>query len=180
MVEAVNCNEVSQHNEDVLPEMQAVRDDAALVNQNLPDETNAQELDSDDKLLHSSDTNSLSAHNEQYTEILKAYVTNYKRSSAYKRKASRYLFNISMGLLIALPALVVVSVIIAMLCVVFGGAKVLDLLPALITALGTFAGTYMLIHEIIAKYMFSEKEEEHLTDIIDKIQEYDKEIRDGL
>lgn len=177
MVEAVNNSEAGQQNEDA---MQAVRDDAALVNRNLPGETKAQELDSDEKLLHSSDTNSLSAHNEQYTDILKAYVTNYEQSAAYKRIARKYLFNISMGLMIALPVLVVISVVMAMLCVVLGGAEVLDLLPALITALGTFAGTYMLIHEIIAKYMFSEKEEEHLANIIDRIQEYDKEIRDGL
>ena len=37
----------------------------------------------------------------------------------------------------------------------------------------------MVIPKMITKYLFNEKEEEHLAEIISKIQEYDRDIRRG-
>lgn len=60
-------------------------EEESLINNNLSDNSGEQTVDSDSKLLRSSDTNSLSAHNDQYTALLRAYVDNFKAiSNDYK------------------------------------------------------------------------------------------------
>lgn len=44
-------------------------------------------------------------------------------------------------------------------------------------ALGSLLGTYILIPKMITGYLFNEKEEKYLSEIIGKIQDYDKDIR---
>ena len=51
---------------------------------------------------------------------------------------------------------------------------------SLFTALGTLIGTFMMIPKMITRYLFNKSEEEHLAEIIGKIQEYDKNIRNGM
>ena len=38
----------------------------------------------------------------------------------------------------------------------------------------------MMIPKMITRYLFNKSEEEHLAEIIGKIQEYDKNIRNGM
>ena len=41
-------------------------------------------------------------------------------------------------------------------------------------------GTFMVVPQMITKYLFNKKEEENLAAIISKIQKYDRDIRGDL
>lgn len=151
-----------------------------LINDNLPDDSSGQAVDSDAKLLRSSDTSSLSAHNEQYTALLKAYVDNFKAVSKSKKTNKEQLFKIAKRLLFWTPIATFGIIICSLYCVVSGKMTAVEVIPELVTALGTVVGTFLLIPKMITSYLFNEKEEDHLKEIIGKIQDYDRQIRGGL
>ncbi len=151
-----------------------------LINSNLPDDSGEQTVDSDSKLLRNSDTNSLSAHNDQYTALLKAYVDNFKSISTDKKKHKTDMFKIAKRLLFWIPIATFVIIFASLYCVVTGKLTAVEVLPELVTALGTVIGTFWVIPQMITGYLFNEKEEEHLKEVIGKIQDYDRDIRGGL
>lgn len=50
----------------------------------------------------------------------------------------------------------------------------------IIAALVSLIGTFMVVPQMITEYLFNKEEEQHLTNIISKIQEYDRDIRGGI
>ena len=156
-------------------------DDKELVEKNLEGISGMPKvLESDEALLHQSDTSNLSAHNYQYTELLKAYVLEFKKNSSYKRKNKQELFKIAKRLLFWTPVVTIIFLFTSLYCLATGKVDVLESLPGLFTALATLLGTFMIVPKIITKYLYNKKEDDHLADIISKIQEYDRNIRDGL
>lgn len=138
------------------------------------------EIDTDQALLRRSDTSSLSEHNTQYTELLKAYVNDFKENSSLKRKNKQIMFWIALILLIGITVAIIWFMYETLSCLVNDKIDVLETLPGLITAIGTLLGTFKMIPQLITEYLFNKEEEKHLTDIISKIQEYDRDIRGEL
>lgn len=144
--------------------------------QNVPDEV----VDSDAKMVHNSDAKNLSEHNEHYTALLKSYVDNFNKTSKAKEKYKKDIFQIAKILLVSIPIGTLIIVVGSLVIIALGMATSLELLPELLTALGTLAGTFLVIPQMITGYLFNEKEEDHLAEIIGKIQDYDRNIRDAL
>lgn len=148
-----------------------------IINDNLPDGSQEQAVDTDSKLLRSSDTSSLSAHNDQYTALLKAYVDNFKAISKAKKDNKADLFKIAKHLLFWTPMLTLFIIVGTLYCVANNKITVIEAIPELFTALATVIGTFMVIPQMITGYLFNEKEEDHLAEMIGKIQDYDRDIR---
>ena len=123
---------------------------------------------------------SLSAHNEQYTELLKAYVEDFKRNSLDKKKNKQELFKIAIRILFLITISTILLMFVTLLCLSLGVVDVLGTSLELIAALTTLLGTFMIIPKMITKYLFNKKEEENLANIISKIQDYDRQIRGDL
>lgn len=156
-------------------------EDKKLVEQNLEGVSGMPRIvESDESLLHQSDTSNLSAHNRQYTELLKAYVLDFQINSSDKRKNKQELFKIAKRLLFWIPIVTFIFLFASLYCLATGKVSVWESLPGLFTALGTLLGTFMIVPQMITKYLYNKKEDNHLADIISKIQEYDRDIRDGL
>lgn len=155
-------------------------EDEELIKRNLERGDKLQRVESDEALLHKSDTASLSKHNKQYTALLRAYVKDFKHNSANKRKNKQILFRIAKNLLIWIPIVSGSFMFFTLACLAFGVIDVVEALPGLFTALVSLLGTFMAVPQMITQYLFNEKEEEHLAEIIGKIQEYDRDIRGDL
>ena len=65
-------------------------------------------------------------------------------------------------------------------CLALGYIDVIESIPGLLASVLSLIGTFMAVPQMITKYLFNEKEEEHLAKIISKIQEYDRDIRGDL
>lgn len=161
-------------------EKKALKKDEELIKQNLKRIHINQRIESDEGLLHKSDTSSLSKHNKQYTALLKAYVKDFIRNSESKKKNKEDLFKIAKNLLIWIPIFSGVFIFATLSCLAFNLIDVIESLPILFTALTSLLGTFMAVPQMITKYLFNEKEEENLAAIISKIQEYDRDIRGDL
>ena len=133
-----------------------------------------------DRELHLGDTNSLLEHNLQYTALLKAYVDIFASNSVKKMKNKQILFNIAMGMLISIPTVSFLLIIGTLICMACGIITVFESIPEVVSALTAILGTFMVIPKMITKYLYNKKEEEHLANIIGKIQDYDKDIRGRL
>lgn len=157
-----------------------LKKDEELVRDNLKRINRDQRIESDEALLHKSDTSSLSKHNKQYTALLKAYVNDFIRNSESKKKNKEDLFKIAKNLLIWIPIFSGLFIFLTLICLVFNLIDMVESLPVLFTALTSLLGTFMAVPQMITKYLFNEKEEEHLAAIISKIQEYDRDIRGDL
>ena len=150
-----------------------------LVKENLKKFDNAQLVKSD-KALYKSDTSSLSKHNKQYTVLLRAYVEDYRCNSVIKKMHKEDLFKIAKRLLIFIPILTIIYMFLTLFLLAYNKIDFLESLPGLFVALTSLIGTFMVIPQMITEYLFNKSEEEHLSNIISKIQEYDRNIRDGL
>lgn len=160
-----------------------VIDSRDLVKQNLVNivqNTEKSRVNSDKELLYKSDASSLSQHNEQYTELLKAYVEDFTSNAKNKRENKQELFEIAKGLLFGIPFATIILMFLTLVCLAYGKIDVLETLPGLCSALATLFGTFMIIPKMITKYLFNKKEEKHLAEIIGKIQKYDRDIRGDL
>ena len=151
-----------------------------LINQNTENISTDSQVLASSELLQKSDTSNLSAHNKQYTLLLQSYIDYFKNTSKDKSKNKKILFNISMILLVGIPVATILIMLIILYCLATNKIDVFESLPELIATLSTLFGTFMIIPKMITKYLFNKKEDEHLANIISKIQEYDKNIRDGL
>ncbi len=150
--------------------------DREVVHRNRPPEGNNIRTDEE---LHNSDTTNLSEHNKQYTILLEAYVKDFVNNSENKRKNKLEMYKISKILLIIVLISTLIYLLITLFLLAFNKISIIESLPGLITVLTSLIGTFMVIPKMITKYLFNEKEEEHLAEIISKIQEYDRDIRRG-
>lgn len=150
--------------------------DMGVVNSNLYE---LKPITTDDS-LHKNDESNLSKHNDQYTKLLEAYVSYFEESSKEKNNNKKDLFNVSKRLLFWIPLAIIFLIFISLYCLATNRLSSLELIPGMITAMTTLIGTFLVIPKMITKYLFNKNEENHLANIISKIQEYDRNIRDGL
>ncbi len=160
--------------------LENIIDNQRLVNDNLRGIHELQRIESDGELLHKSDASSLSKHNEHYTELLEAYVSDFRCNSQNKRKNKEELFIIAKRLLVWIPVITIVFMFVTLVFLILDKISVLESLPGLFTALASLIGTFMVVPQMITEYLFNKEEENHLAEIISKIQEYDRDIRGGL
>lgn len=156
------------------------QDAQTLISQNTEHITTDSQILVSSELLQKSDTTNLSAHNKQYTLLLQSYINYFNVTSKDKRKNKKILFTISMILLVGIPVVTILIMLIILYCLATDKIDVFESLPELIATLSTLFGTFIIIPKMITKYLFNKKEDDHLANIISKIQEYDKNIRDGL
>lgn len=161
-------------------EPQKYNEDEEVIKNNLKKFSKAQQVNSDEALLHKSDTSSLSKHNKQYTTLLKAYVKYFEINSKNKSKDKEDLFNIAKALLIWIPLCTAIYIFTTLALLAFGIINIVETLPGIIAALVSLIGTFMVVPQMITEYLFNKEEEQHLTNIISKIQEYDRDIRGGI
>ena len=155
-------------------------DDKKLVIKNLENFNKFQSVGSDESLMHGSDVSNLSEHNEQYTALLKAYVKDFEKNSKNKRENKQDLFIIAKILLVGVPVFAFLYMAATIYFLACDKIDVLETLPGLVTALSSLLGTFMVVPQMITKYLFNKKEEENLAKIISQIQEYDKNIRGDI
>lgn len=149
------------------------------IRQNIQSTVNLLSVKSDEE-LHRGDTTSLLEHNQQYTALLNAYVKDFKRNSKSKIKNKKCVFTISMILLAGIPLFSLFLIAATLICLACGCITAIESLPELLAALASLLGTFMAIPKIITKYLFNKDEEDHLAVIINKIQDYDRDIRGRL
>lgn len=152
----------------------------SVIERNLENINYASRVEKDERLLYKSDTSSLSAHNQQYTELLKAYVYDFRENSKAKRKNKSSMFRIAKVMLFLIPFITFLFLFVCLFCLSLDKVTIIEILPGVITALTALLGTFMVIPQMITKYLFNKKEEEHLAAIIGKIQDYDRDIRGKL
>lgn len=155
-------------------------EDEEVVRNNLRRFDEAQQVNSDEALLHKSDTSNLSKHNEQYTKLLKVYVKYFELNSEKKHKNKEDIFKITKALLLGVPVCTVVFIFTALILLACGKIDILQTIPELITVLVALISTFMVVPQMITEYLFNKEEENHLAEIIGKIQEYDRDIRGAM
>lgn len=147
----------------------------AEVDVNLPD---TDELISGDKELWKDDVRTLTVHNEQYSRLLSVYVDNISDILKDKREKKNKTYKIAFGLLIAVPIGTFIVIIMALYIAVFcEQASVLEILPEVVVAAGAFIVTLMTIPNLISEYLFNKEEEQTMSAVIGKIQDYDIQVR---
>lgn len=152
--------------------------DRVIITENIATLNENGRVATDDML--NNDKRSLSEHNEQFSKLLKAYVDDFEKNSVQKRKNKEIIFKIAKNLLIWVPVAVFLFISGTLMGIIAQKIDMLEGFASLFTALGTLIGTFMMIPKMITRYLFNKSEEEHLAEIIGKIQEYDKNIRNGM
>lgn len=131
----------------------------------------------------SNDAVSMEAHNESYTNILKAYSEELESNIKFKKDCKGCFFYLCVGVMgtVCGALLGVLGYIVYM---TFSYPNVnfpVTNIVAVITAIGTaFISSFIIIPKIITKYLFNRKEEENMMNIIQNIQKHDLTIRQDI
>lgn len=129
----------------------------------------------DMQAFKSKDIETLGNHNEYYNAILNSYTHEIEVMLSSKNEKKEEFYRVSMTVLLIITAIFVLCVLLA----IVGGLSE-ENSSVIFTALGAFVTTYIVIPHAITKYLFNEKEEENMAQIIGNIQTYDSKIRDSL
>lgn len=113
--------------------------------------------------------NSWKVHSEQYTELLTSYVKNSKKTFMSKHIQKTWFFIISMAIL----SFAVICSIVIIYEVSTGSDKSIDKIVNLIPSLLTFFTPLFVIPNLIAKYLFNTKDEEHMIEVVKHIISHD-------
>ncbi len=117
-------------------------------------------------------------HAAEYTNLLRRYIENSKTSATQKKWFKNVFFVVAMWMLLAS------FVLFALISVSFSIKKwegiEITALTGLISALVGVLSLYIIIPEIIARYLFNEKEDDNMTKIVESVQKYDETIFDSM
>lgn len=128
-----------------------------------------------DELSRSDDTNQIK-HGSDYSKILSAYRSHVEQTLSTKRYYKEVFFLVSM-LILGLSPLLFLCALQWYLDHYTSALNLSELLP-LLTALGEFLASLLVLPRIIAEYLFNDKEEESVVNIVNNMQVYDMNIRD--
>lgn len=133
------------------------------------------EVNSDKELLRDSDTFSMKLHNRQYDELLSCYVCNTKDSFKAKQLYKKIFFWLSIGILVFIVILLIFTTVVC----IFKKFEV-SVIGILIPVATSFLTVFIVIPQLITKYLFNEMEEENMSKMVGNIQQMDIEIRKNL
>ncbi len=114
-------------------------------------------------------------HAEQYTELLTNYVENSKKTLRAKRMQKVCFFWVSVVILL----ITVIASVLIIYRVSTGDSETIDKILNIIPPLLTFLTPLFVIPNLIAKYLFDTKEEEHMIEIVKQIINHDDHSMDG-
>lgn len=107
----------------------------------------------------------------RYTDLLEHFVQITRKRNYAKEKKKWTFFWIIMVLLMALGILAIATVVV--LLIKCTGEQLVNVVPAIITAIVGFSASIIAIPLAITKYLFSTKEDKYITEIISHTQEHD-------
>lgn len=113
----------------------------------------------------------ITKRDEQYSALLKHFVNITQKRNDAKEEKKWVFFWIIMVLLMALGVLAIATVVV--LLVKCTGEQLVNVIPAIITAIVGFSASIIAIPLAITKYLFSTKEDKYITEIISHTQEHD-------
>lgn len=132
-----------------------------------------------DDQLNESDTEHLTRHNEQFSDLLCSYVNNYKESCKSKLKDRKWLFWVSVALMCIITIVTVITIIWSLMIIKDNRGNTMDVLPQVVGSVVSLISAILVIPKIIAGYLYNMDEEKYLADIIGKIQDYDSSRKLG-
>lgn len=116
----------------------------------------------------------MNEHATEYTKLLKTYIRNSKKSAKQKKLFKNVFFWVSV---IMLTLSFVLFAIISLMLILRGWECMNTAsLTGLISSLIGLLSLYIVIPEIIAKYLFNQKEDEDMTKIVESVQSYDEKV----
>lgn len=122
-------------------------------------------------------------HGQQYTELLKYYIENVRCSNKLKLTLKGFFFAIIILIMIGLSIIFGYSVYRAFEIIKDIESSqsnaieyIIGAITSLIPSLATMMVSLIKLPEIIAKYLFNKQEDQHMTQIIANIQNYDVQI----
>lgn len=113
--------------------------------------------------------NSWKEHSKQYTELLTNYVENSKATLKSKQCQKKWFFIVSM---VVLSIAMIISIV-GIYIVSTGSNDTIDKLISVIPSLLTFFTPLFVIPNLIAKYLFNTKDEEHMIEVVKHIISHD-------
>lgn len=120
----------------------------------------------------------MNEHATEYTELLKAYIENSKNSANQKKWFKSVFFVVSIIILLS-SFFVFVAI-----SIVLSGKKwenmEITALSGLISSLVGLLSLYLVIPKIIARYLFNQEEDKHMTKIVESIQLYDEKVFNSM
>lgn len=116
----------------------------------------------------------MSAHSGEYTKLLEEYIKNSKKTSKQKKLFKNVFFWVAIVTL-CLSFLLFAVISIHFSLQDFSKINVADL-SGLISSLVGLLSLYIIIHKIIAKYLFNVKEDKHMAKIVKSVQKYDAKV----
>lgn len=131
----------------------------------------------------SNDVVSMEAHNESYTNILKAYSEELEGNIRFKNKCKGCFFYLCVGVMgsICIALIAVLGTITYMTFKYQHLTFQINNIVAVAAAIGTaFVSSFFIIPKIITKYLFNRNEEENMMNIIQNIQKHDLTIRQDI
>lgn len=135
----------------------------------------------DDKQLrldyqrHAADA--VNIRDEHFNALLKAFQSDYSSRSSDKRIMKRIFFGIASTLLV----LMVISIfLLPVLLLVLELLSPVTYIVSIITSLASIITAFIILPEIIAKYLFDPKEDENFIELIKNMQEYNTRGHDRL
>lgn len=132
-------------------------------------------INSDEELLRDSDTISMKLHNNQYDELLTCYVVHTKSSFKTKQLYKKIFFWCSIGILVSIVILLIFTTIVC----IFRKFDT-SVISILVPVATSFLTVFIVIPQIITKYLFNEMEEENISKMVGNIQQMDREIRKNI
>lgn len=133
-------------------------------------------IKNDGVILRKSDINAMQSHNISFDELLKTYVKNTKSNLLMKLILKWVFFICCMLILIVLFGFLIYS---SKYCLK-NEVSQNSLITVMVANVISFLTSFIVLPHTIANYLFNNKEDENMTQIIKNIQDYDKNIRDGL
>lgn len=130
----------------------------------------------DDNTLKYSDINSMKNHNENFDRLLSIYVDNAYKNLTKKFDFKKEFFEVCLNTMV----LVTLLMMFVTVWVLIKGVAGTEIISILITNIGAFLTTFIILPKTIADYLFDSEEEKNMTEIIKNIQEHDKDIRNRL
>lgn len=111
-------------------------------------------------------------HETSYTAILDAYADNIKETLKIKRSYKTWVFWLTFILLAGVSLFPILLLVIA---IFWKPANLAEWCTVVLPVLISFLTVFIVIPEVITKYLFNSEEEKYMSEIIKNIQNYDKE-----